>query len=530
MTRAYGHDYSGAVELYQQVLALRPGDPAVLSAIAEAYEAMDDLSAARFHAEQALERAPAEPDLHRLLAGLRLRSGDTDGAIESLDALLALTPNDTDALGMLARAQQNAGRLDDAAATYARLLDTVGENPSVRVRILQIQRRLGDLEGSAETLAVLVELDPENYALHRQLAEVYVALERPADAIGVLESLLQFAPSDTDARLALADLYRQRGDESSARAILDEMQAPGDHPEARLAHAIALFARADHDGEAASASREILEQLADQGEDATEILFLLGELRFRDGDYEAAADALARALADEPGHPTAWQRLTASLLEGGNHAAAADAAEDALLLFPGQYPLLRLATFALMNAGRNEAALGRGQESLAVLAEEHPDASEERSAVLSSLALIQMRLRNSSAADAYHEEAIRLDPTNAIALNNFAYDLAGRGQRLDEALQKARLAVNIDPENPSFLDTLGHIHNVRGEHDQALPILERAVNNARQRGTVSATILEHLGDARSATGDAPGARLLWQEALELDPERDHLRDRLRRER
>jgi tetratricopeptide (TPR) repeat protein len=528
MTRAYNHDHAGAIELYDQVLSLRPGDPAVLSALAEAYEAMDDVSAARFHAERAVAAAPAEPDLHRLLADLRLRSGDSDGAIASYESLLALRPHDTGAMTTLARAQQNAGRLADAISTYGRLLDSVGESILVRSRILQLQRRLGDVEGAAETIAALIELDPTNHVLYRQLADMYVALGRPHEAISLLEDHLAQSPADADARLALAELYRQRGDESSARALIDEAAGQDGSPADRLAQALALFGRADGDPAAAIAARSILEQLLDEGQDDPEIRFVLGELHFRSGDFASAAELFATALADDPGHPAAWERLVASRLEAGDAAAAADAGQDALLLFPGQYPLLRVTMFALVRAGRNDQALRRAGEAVDVLADEHPDALEERSAIIGTIALVHMRRNDDAAADASHDEALILDPRNSTALNNYAFNLASRGTRLDDALEMAALAVQIDGDNPSYLDTLGRVHYLRGDSGAALPLLERAVDLARQRGTLSATLLEHLADAHAAAGNASAARTYWEEALDLDPGRESVRARLGR--
>ena len=49
------------------------------------------------------------------------------------------------------------------------------------------------------------------------------------------------------------------------------------------------------------------------------------------------------------------------------------------------------------------------------------------------------------------------------ALNSLGYMLAERGDRLDEAVQLLQRALKIDPENPSYLDSLGWAYFQQGK-------------------------------------------------------------------
>jgi Tfp pilus assembly protein PilF len=60
LTRAYLGDHAGAAALYEQVLALRPQEAAVLGALAESHEARGEFAAARYYAERAVAAAPRE--------------------------------------------------------------------------------------------------------------------------------------------------------------------------------------------------------------------------------------------------------------------------------------------------------------------------------------------------------------------------------------------------------------------------------------------------------------------------------------
>ncbi|MCV5132939.1 tetratricopeptide repeat protein, partial [Escherichia coli] len=77
-----------------------------------------------------------------------------------------------------------------------------------------------------------------------------------------------------------------------------------------------------------------------------------------------------------------------------------------------------------------------------------------------------------------------------IALNNLGYFLLERNERFEEALELIKQAVESDPTNPSFLDSLGWAHFKLGNLDEA----EKYLRDAIGIDSSSATIHEHLGD------------------------------------
>ena len=91
----------------------------------------------------------------------------------------------------------------------------------------------------------------------------------------------------------------------------------------------------------------------------------------------------------------------------------------------------------------------------------------------------------------------------ATALNNLGYFLTERKDRLDEALSLIQRAVNIDPTNGSFLDSLGWLYFQMGKLPEAKRYLEQAAVYEHQ----SSTIREHLGDLYHKLGERAGDAL-----------------------
>ena len=102
-------------------------------------------------------------------------------------------------------------------------------------------------------------------------------------------------------------------------------------------------------------------------------------------------------------------------------------------------------------------------------------------------------------------------PNNPIAQNNLGYFLADRNEKLDEALKLIQEAVKSEPDNPSYLDSLGWVYFRQGKLDLA----EENLKKALKYDTSSATIHEHLGDVYQKQGKPDLAKASWQKALTL---------------
>jgi len=159
---------------------------------------------------------------------------------------------------------------------------------------------------------------------------------------------------------------------------------------------------------------------------------------------------------------------------------------------------------------------GKGIEAAAVSDEAFAAAgtSEDRRQIARLMKASALQMAGKYAeAEGILQAIIKASPRNPIALNNLGYFLLLRDERLPEAYELIRQAVDIDPTNPSYLDSLGWAHFKLGRIDEAIKSLEEA---ARLDDT-SATIQEHLGDAYVKKGIADRARSAWQRAATLSP-------------
>jgi tetratricopeptide (TPR) repeat protein len=101
------------------------------------------------------------------------------------------------------------------------------------------------------------------------------------------------------------------------------------------------------------------------------------------------------------------------------------------------------------------------------------------------------------------------DPQSAPTLNYLGYMLADRGVKLEEALGFIKKAVDIDPADGAYLDSLGWAYFKLGKFDLA----EENLVKASQHIGADATVQDHLGDLYQKTGRLKLAAAHWERAL-----------------
>ena len=76
-----------------------------------------------------------------------------------------------------------------------------------------------------------------------------------------------------------------------------------------------------------------------------------------------------------------------------------------------------------------------------------------------------------------------------------------------------RRALEQEPQNPAYLDSLGWVLYQQGRYEEALSSLEEAVGHSLQPDP---TIVEHLGDVLVKLGRPEEAVTSWQRVLGVE--------------
>jgi tetratricopeptide (TPR) repeat protein len=102
---------------------------------------------------------------------------------------------------------------------------------------------------------------------------------------------------------------------------------------------------------------------------------------------------------------------------------------------------------------------------------------------------------------------------------------ADRGENLPEAEQFILRALELNPHNGAYIDSLGWVYYHQGRYTEALAELLRA---AELLTTPDPVVYEHIGDVCSKLGQTAEAIAYWQKASQLAPENTLLTEKIDR--
>ncbi|MHC4878078.1 MAG: tetratricopeptide repeat protein [Planctomycetota bacterium] len=419
-----------------------------------------------------------------------------------------------------------------------------GRAPYVLFR--DILTKLDDTGSLLPRLEALADSDPENRDLKLFLAETYVDNDRlePAEAI-YLESLKE-RPTN-GAYLGLARIYRQQ---KKAQELVDNLSVPYVQSLVQLSPPPEIEAELEAIAEASDFAADLVD-LGTEAMKATppELAFgaslLLASVSASVERYDESEQFFRHALKANPAQASLIVReFGQTMLSAERYEVAAQAYQEAtgnpLLQGEKAQNFLMLATARELN-GETDAAL----EAIAAAADIRPNnefieyreawiyyhahryetAAEKYAAHIEkhkqsrflkqakfSLSAIYVELGQMAKGEQILEEYLAENPDDPGVNNDLGYLYADQGKNLEKARSMIEKAVEAEPKNPAYLDSMGWVLFKLKEFEAARDWLEKAT---KLEDGDDSTIWDHLGDCHQqldATGDARDA---WTKALKL---------------
>ena len=134
----------------------------------------------------------------------------------------------------------------------------------------------------------------------------------------------------------------------------------------------------------------------------------------------------------------------------------------------------------------------------------------QKLSVLFTSGSVLERAKRHDEAEQKFRELIEKDPDDARALNYLGYMLADIGDNLDEAHDMIQKALDLDPENGAYLDSLGWLYYRQEKFELAERYLVRSLEKIKRDPTVHS----HLGDVYFKQGKVEKARKHWELSIE----------------
>ncbi len=508
-------DFAKAVLEFQDALRYDQ-DPAIYYALSKNYSLLGKHSLAIDAAREAVKRAPDELTYRRNLADVYVMAFEYDAAAEQFEEIIRRDSSQIEPWYNLARICQPRKPLR-ALEVYEQIIQRFGPEWDVLLQIAEINNKLGKFDRAAAALREMSDLDPANKALKESLAQTYVQAGDYDAALAVYTELREFNPDDVSILAEIAGVHLARGQTTQATDEFEQILGRDSvNVDIKMHIGEMYFSQLGKDSTLAPLTKKIFEGIARKHPDDWRPFWFLGAVGSMMHDDSAAVKSFRRVTELASWNADAWVYLSSVFLGKNNFEEVAKILESAVRILPDDYRV----NFFL---GISYSRLNRPLDAARVLERARQINPKEVDAI-AQLALVYDGIKRFDESDSLYEEALRLDPANALVLNNFAYSLAERGLQLDRALTMARKAVDADPGNASYLDTIGWVYFQLGSFKEA----EHFVKEAISKGEGNAVVYEHLGDIYFKLNQKDLAIEQWNLALKLDATNTALREKISR--
>ena len=507
--------FSKALPFFKKVLEIEPTNDAAHFKIAQSLIRTNKIEQAYPHAKLALNIDPKNKFYYLNLAYIQTELHEYPAAISTYEALIKNIENSDNYYYELASLYLFTKNIKQAIKTYEKILNVFGTNDQVVLQLQKLYIQNNQLNKALSAGQELIDKYPavERYRIIQ--SEILLANNKVKLAKKYLEDYLRNYPNRPEAQMFLSTIYTRLNETSkSKKIVLRAFKNPSLSLETKLNYLSRLLGKPSQDSTRLE-EKVLCQQIINSHPEEAVPYTLMGDLEYTTEDKKAALQNYLKALEFDKSNFSVWQNAINIQLENQQYLEVIDLSNEAIELFPNQGILYFFSGTASLIQKNYKPAIR----------------SLEKSASLSSdnkrlLSIIQGQLGDSYngveqyvKSDSSYEEALKIDPDNEHVLNNYAYFLSLRKEKLNKAKDLSFKLVNKYPENPTYLDTYGWVLYQLGEYQEGLEAIEKAAENSKDP---SGAILEHYGDLLYKTGKPEEALEKWQEAQKYDEVSDEL--------
>lgn len=501
----YREDTEGAIRNFEQALRFMPDDAASMYELSEQYSNAGRIEEA-FNMIQKAAKIEPENKWYQMRLGLFYRNLEQyNDFIKLYEKLTQKYPEDPDMLSELIDAYLVTENYSKALEKMDLLEQQVGENEFITEQRLQVFKRQGNTKKVVSELEKLIEQNPDNIRYYGLLASFYAENGKIKEAIKTYEKIEEINPEHPYINVSLLELYDMTGDKDKA---FDELLAAIRNKNLDITTKANTYDYWMNKNQGAS---NIDEQARQCGEAFVEThpdnklgYLILGSCYFIEENAVKSKELYQKVLAIDSTDFFGWQNLIISESRLNENEAVRDHAVAALKYYPMQPVFYWYAGVANAVMENNEDAISYLEKGRRYTSDKMQ--MSEFDAFLGDI--YHQQGEEDKAFDAY-DRTLRNNPDNALVLNNYAYYLSLRGERLEEALEMAIRANELVPDNVYYTDTYAWVLYKLGRYKEAEKIMKKCLGLEKNP---SGANLEHYGDILLKLGKESEAMEYWKKA------------------
>ena len=473
------HDTPHAEEQFKAAQRIDPSSEDVVLNLARLYSDSGDMA----HAIQVLSAVPADDRTAKMDYALGMsydQLKQNKNAIDAYSKAFDMEPDNLDAERGLAQALLNDNQLSPALKHFEAISTADPQDAQTYVRIAEIERRQGHYEQALTTLKKAKALASDSVELGYNEALTDDSLGHYDEAAQTLQSLVKQSTHP--------DGQYSDGEKNNRSIFLD-----------RLANVYKEQEKTD-------LAVQTYQLMVAMGGDYAERGYQGQVDAYRDAkQYEKATQVAQQAALAMPKDKTIQLMLASQLADNGK-------VEEGIKLAKAQLhgdPSDREVNTALAQI---YTRLRRWKEAADEIdaADALSTKQDEKIYIYFLRGDLDSRQKHYDSSEEQFRKILAIDPDNAMTLNYLGYMLGDRGAKLDDALAMVQKAVQEEPQNGAYLDSLGWVYFKMGQYALA----EANLRKASDRMGSDPAVHDHLGELYEKTGRLKMAASQWEQSLQ----------------
>jgi len=522
------------------------------SILAEVSSMLGEREEAKKYAKRSLELKPDNPESLRIISSILVSEQNYEEAKRYLEELLRIRPDDYQTLYYLAEVYDALNDDNSLIDIYNKILQINPHLVEVRLNLAQLYLKKGAIGLAKNEYLSILKDDPENERAMFYLAYIYLSEANTEKAIEVFRKLYDKKLLESkmiedyiaslfvegyDPTPLISKIEKEEELNSVTRGIMAFYS--GDYTMAKKLfkkaidenkdsitpyYGLVRIAEAKRDMEMEKRWRFVLAGIYYQynayrralgeairvkqiDEAYIENRYLLGDIYRAMGKYKLALEEYNYFLKNSREIGDVYVKIGFTYDSMGENEKAREAFEKAIEISPDNDRLYYYLGIECRILKDYEGAIEAFKRAVEIDA--------DNADYLFNLGVSYERSGKIDKAIEYLEKSIKLNDKDPIALNYLGYLLADKGIRLKEAKEYIARALEYDPNNGAYLDSMGWVYYRLGDYEKAREYLEMAIQYIDESDEENYLIYEHLGDVYYKIQMYEDAIRAWQKALEI---------------
>ena len=493
-------DFDEAARHYALVVQFDPSREKLHSHLISLYLRTGQFEKALAAGEESISRYPDNVRVHMIMGDILSSQGNYQDALDHYKKVMAVEPSNARAYLLDGYNLRALKQYEDAREHFKQATQVEPANPLGYHYLGSALARTGEMESAEEKFKKSLTLRPSFIEARENLARVLELQKKYPEAMEQYKIILKLKPGDKKIRehLKLIDVAAGAQSADNVEVAVPPPYEPGEvniHTQiGTIFYEQAVYLEAVDEFRLALATEE-----------DKELRLVIAKIYELFGRMDKAITEVEAYRKNGAGDESIEILLNLSRLYGLNKEMkkSIKLLKKAVAMEPDNDRLYHALALAHMSLNDNQDALENINKAISL--------NDKKDTYYFERGALQERLGQFDPAIVSMKRTLEINPHHSNAHNFIGYIYATQGVELDKALRHLEQALNIQPRNGYFLDSLGWIYHKKGEPEQALLHIKKAMVYAQP----DPVLYDHLGDVYFSMDNVTEARKAWKTSLAL---------------